>query len=60
MENESDMEPIEVSIQCPACRKKIKELSDDNAEKVTTTQYCVYCDCGEEILYEDVDYKRKK
>lgn len=52
------MESIEVSIQCPYCRRKIKELNDDNALQVTTShQYTIYCECGEEFLYED---NRKK
>jgi cytidine deaminase len=47
------MKSIKVDIPCPYCKRRIRELNDDNAEKVTTTQYVVYCECGEDILYED-------
>jgi len=45
------MSKIEISIKCSNCKTRITELNDENSEKVTTYDYCVYCSCGNEILY---------
>jgi hypothetical protein len=60
MENDFEMESIIADVPCPYCRRKIHKLDDDNAEKVTTTQYCVYCECGESFLYDNEKFTRKK
>lgn len=40
--------------RCPSCNKQF-ELNQDNSEIINKdgTIICVYCDCGEEFLYED-------